>query len=594
MDPTENTDVDFVSQTHTIYAEGWLKYPHIHRAWRQAELEPLVLREHCMMLAVDNKPDRAQKHYMAAGFEVFWKYYEGICARAALAMEFLMREQQRPDFDLQNAQLSRVKAAINTAACYELTVPGRACHIPFDIEYYRNGYNLRPFDELVDILLGLLSILLQEYYDILEAHKRWKEVWTDSSNDEKISRHLVIILPDNTKMFDMLHCGALMRRLACLAVREYGEPLNNPLFVAGSDGLREDFIASNDTLVTFWDQSIYTRWRVLRMVGSSKSGKYRLFKPFFYSFQENMSPDHIEILQFPASYKAHASAQSYCGTYKDITREFFMNTLVHAPCNDPELTKILIAREPDGRECMSTTLLPIYRGRRFYLQSHMVLKAGSLTTPTNVNDVSTMHLRHNHQNHNDANIHAAQDRTTHGGDDWVKYSYRDRKSDGKLEILSSTTMMTCLLLDACDALVDSLNLSTEFNSGNLASQRAVDMAQYYWINKSSNVAKVQVRHHFCPISNSKHENNHMCYLLELQPRFHTLPQYRPSCYKCRSGYQDFRPLPFWDEQWNEQLQRAEKCLIEQFERPAYNYFGFLATALWSESTNQSSSEDEDE
>ena len=261
----------------SLQARQWMQHPTMHQEWRQAALEPMVLQENCMMMAIDSKPNDAKKRYAASGFECFWTHYEPIvhqAARGIARMEELKqisenstahKSSDEPDIRLKNRakalelQMDAAKKAACAASYYELTVPGRPCHLVFDIEYYNNEYNKKNlFENLVEKFLKLLALLFHEYYGLDEIQQYWQEVWTDSSNEEKISRHLVIHLPCQLMMADMLHCGALTRRLACLAIREYGEPKDNPLFVAGENGKEEGFEANNDTLVAFWDTLIYT------------------------------------------------------------------------------------------------------------------------------------------------------------------------------------------------------------------------------------------------------------------------------------------------------------------------------------------------
>lgn len=595
-------------------ARKWIEYPYKKRSWRQALLEPIVLRESCMLLACDIRAGDAKKRYVAMGFDEFWMSYKRTCKRAADAMQTIdLLHDSASDVGEQIslspesiAALKQAKEDANKAAYYEMTVPGRPCHLPFDIEYYRNAHNQRPFEELVDMFLTLLSRLLHEYYSIPDARWHWQEVWTDSSNDEKISRHLIIKLPCQLMMVDMLHCGALTRRLACLAIRDYGEPKDNPLFVSGADASRMDYEPNNDTKIPFWDPLIYTRWRVLRMVGSSKSGKFRFFMPFFYSVstasQTSACSSSEEITQLEHQIDKldieHTTTTRVGrrGTVDDITREFFMSSLVHAPCARPHETRLLHAREPDERECFSTTLIPTHRGGRYVLQTHMVGHAGSIPQSRSRTAVALQNSLALSTNvwSNDHMFASSTSATHDDGGDWIKCSWRDRDSCASTN--ESTNPIVRLLLDACDTLVCSLQLESKpgGDSGG-GSSSSSPMAQYYWMNSSARIAIVQVKHHYCPLSDVVHHSNHMSYMLELQPRTQLIPRYRARCYKCRTTRHNYQPLAFWDGEWKQRLENIDMLVEKQYMRLAFKLFGFLASTLWpSTNTAGDNSDDEEE
>ena len=582
-------------------AAQWLLYNQLQKKWRQRELEPVVNEENCMLIACDTKRGEASKCYLASGFDVFWQHYQPTFTRADAGMQLLnkvrtARGQQPPDTPYTASQQAAVTAAERyacDASYYEMVVPNKPCHLAFDIEYYHNTYNQRPFEQLVDMFLSLLSQLFLEYYGLDDIRKHWHEAWTDSSNDEKVSRHLIIRLPCQLMMADMLHCGALTRRLACMAIREYGEPEHNPLFVAGADGSRPGFVPTNDSLVVFWDPLIYTRFRALRMVGLSKIGKFRFFFPLLYGDEEttvtttsnNTATDTLDTDDMVTNEPSTYTTRSYTvGGVKDITREFFLTTLVHSPCDRPEQTRLLYASEPDGRTCFSTTLIPTHRQARYVLHQHLVGRAGSIPMG------SSMH----HSNANEDNTVApraprSMAQNLHGVDDpnnleWQRFKYDERLAYAATTSTTtnttdqSTREMTMLLLDACDELVPRLYLPAESRG---TSTRALHYQQYYRIHCKERVALVQLAHHYCPLSQTTHENNHMRYLIQLQPYDQIQPRYRAACFKCRSSYKDFAPLPFWNDDWRARLERVEQLELQQYQRPAYKLFGFMASALWS-------------
>lgn len=559
----------------------WFSYGEMHKEWRQRELESVVGREHCMLLACDSKRGQACKRYIACGFDMFWKGYQTTVLRANKSIQYLQRvrakhKQQHPPDTPYTAEQCATIALAERYACdasyYEMVVPNKPCHLAFDIEYYHNAHNQRPFEELVDTFLSLLSLLFQEYYGLDDMRSRWHETWTDSSNDEKVSRHLIIRLPCQLMMADMLHCGALTRRLACLAIREYGDPIDNPLFVAGPDGSDPDFVASNDSLVAFWDPLIYTRFRALRMVGSSKIGKFRYFFPLVYDT---------------------TSSERSCAVQDatHITREFFLTTLVHSPCDHPERTRILYASEPDGRTCFSTTLLPTHRQRRYVLNQQTIGRAGSIPGGSYIHRVNGDVVQRELRTTNDHNLYGVDDPSNL---EWMRFTYIERVAYTTLSTTptiedQNTKAMTLLLLDVCDALVPLLNLTPESRG---SSTGGMHLQQYYRVHCKERVALVQLAHHYCPLSNTTHSSNHMRYLIQLQPYNQLQPRYRAACFKCRASYKDFAPLPFWNEDWRMRLESVEQQELQQYQRPAYKLFGFMASVLWTD-TETCSSDDED-
>ncbi|MBS1586645.1 MAG: hypothetical protein JSS82_14010 [Bacteroidetes bacterium] len=165
---------------------------------------------------------------------------------------------------------ARITQGLETCCYYEVVDteandPGRAtpCNLAFDIEFKPHLNPTGPsFDERMAMFLAVVELMFERIARVPGISSRWHIVQLDSSNAEKISRHLVIHLPDNMMFYNWFHVGAFVRRVILLCMKLYGHPTENPLFIVEKPNAKSP--------VPFIDRVVYTSLRNFRIIGSTK------------------------------------------------------------------------------------------------------------------------------------------------------------------------------------------------------------------------------------------------------------------------------------------------------------------------------------
>lgn len=154
---------------------------------------------------------------------------------------------------------------------YEVIQEGFPCHLYFDLEFNKKDNAEKDGDEMVDLLISVVSEALLEKYSI-QVNEKWI-VELDSSTGEKFSRHLIIRIP-KIAFKDNSHAGVFVAEI-CSQISSAGE---------GDGNFKKLFVSKGSTSAEFpcqlfVDTAVYSRNRCFRLALSSKAGKNSVLLP---------------------------------------------------------------------------------------------------------------------------------------------------------------------------------------------------------------------------------------------------------------------------------------------------------------------------
>lgn len=149
------------------------------------------------------------------------------------------------------------------------------CHFHMDIETCKLKNPEYDFEKWFAILIDECREFYKTYLD--EPDLPLVRL-CDSSNEKKYSRHALFKSCTGDMFLNNAHCGAFYRHFFLLLVQKYGLPERNPFFMWSKD----EHITENavQLKVCIADQSIYTRNREYRLIGSTKMGQQRELLPY--------------------------------------------------------------------------------------------------------------------------------------------------------------------------------------------------------------------------------------------------------------------------------------------------------------------------
>lgn len=264
MDAYSITPTDMTLHSNKLLHGG---QPVQQSMWRLATAVSSKASRGGVILAQDLDKGEGRKRFYLVGLSNFFAMYSLAIKRFQTAMEMvrngLMTDQIRTDYQ---------------RCCYYEIIgqgdpddPNRGdrrsdhvnpCNLMLDIEVYRATNPDFQYESVRHKMLRCMSELLHNMYGIQDAHERWTVVEMDSSRPHKLSRHIVIHLPDGFMFTNWFHVGAFMRRLILVFMRSYGHPMTNELFIYGKTG--------DAPRTPIFDTDIYTMLRNMRIVWSSK------------------------------------------------------------------------------------------------------------------------------------------------------------------------------------------------------------------------------------------------------------------------------------------------------------------------------------
>lgn len=561
------------------------------RRWEECDvhLESMIqdpvlqlVRTHGMSaFARDKKANEGTKMYLCRGLRIFWPAYQRTLIDADLAMGKLrtLRAIKEPLSKQQRRKQEIFEAFVNRADYYELTTENDPMHLMFDIEYYheRNAQRHRWLgrhwspDELLELVLQLVQQLFHEYFGMPDMRKRWQEVWLDSTNDEKVSRHLMLRLPDNMMFTNFRHCGAFERRLTLLAVREYGEPHCNPFFVEVLKHAQEPESTAelNDRLDPFIDPTTKTKNRAMRLVGSSKKGNFRTFVPMT-RIAPTAGDGSGPLIQPPLLPPEHPAWLRRTSP-QDVTYEWFKHSLLHSPPEDRAHVRLLSVTEADNKPPVSRSTAMTHVGRRYRVLPDMVGIGGSLLRGIYGDALprfSTLVASTSRGSDTNATAtHAAVSDT----DTRIRITQHEVRA-GAPPGVDPETFHLCV--DIGNALADALH----------------DKVRYYWLFRGEEWHRMDFQiGHLCPMIGGEHNSNYVVYMMDLQPRHvpagccieddgTPVPLVRVRCFKC--GTQQVRDsvsVAFWNATWHARLVKyIERQRLSRLV-PVYE---LLANIMW--------------
>lgn len=535
QDPEQRAWIAEPADMSAAFRQSLDSYVHVPSPEYHA-LDDIVRREQCMMFGRDlyyvQRPGAAKgkKSYLGAGFERFWSRHKVLLGKMPAAYQ-----------EYAEGHRGRITTkAMDEASYYEGIRVGFPCNLALDIEYYpHENEGGMPFEERLRLQLRLISRAFLLLYGIRDAQQRWRETWSDSSNQEKVSRHCVIHLPDNMIFAGWEHCGAFMRRCTCMALREYGDPEHNPLFVYDQNTRRDmqkKGRAPNDLMKTFCDYEVYTHGRLWRLTGNSKIFGYRPLFPF----SRYHPGTHGDL---PVS-----ELLNHKHGWESVTREFVLDALVQCPPADTSQVRLLYVTEPNGTEARYGHRQPYRESGQYDVSPETIEDDGSLPARWQRAPVSR-------QRQTNAPGTAASKQTDLG----YRMTGRDAERFGdayKLpEDVPHYRVRMCVLLG--QRLVQWLAAQTS-TFAHVPDPRLI----YLW-PLDDLTFMYQPERRWCPFIEDDHQSNHVRWSISLltvsagermmpyhipAPDEHLPhPIMRPKCFSCDGEWRRM-DVPFWDDE----------------------------------------------
>lgn len=547
-------------------------YPQLHEDFTQKPMEEIAVHRQCIVWSTDKKPNDPKRSYLASGTRTFWNMYSKLLRRAE------DHRQQRAA-----ATITYAPQDVDPASHYELIMANRPVHLYIDIEYYwafnkereralgdenTKHDSVAYVNHLFDMLLTLVERMLAEYYNLPNMRQRWEEIWMDSSNEEKCSRHIMLRLPDNMMFSDVRHCGSFMRRLMLLAIREYGEPCNNPFFIhitaPSADLDVGDRTVMNNVLRPLFDTGVYTVNRNWRLVGSSKKGKRREL----WRMRNDGEAVCVGAVRSTANW--------HVCPWQDITYEYFARSLAQAAPDDPTQVRLLHFREPTGEAPKSICVIPTHIDRRYVLRDTVCIGvAGSI--PEDFfrqlrREFQTLGKRSAEQMESIDTRFAEIKERGRAGNSFASdgtVSYEDQLVKLTREVLSRNAVPS----GVC---VAQFAFAKEFGGAlqNVLGEKAA-LPIYTWVKPQQPEWMKFQTGRICPLINKDHESNNVQYLVNFG-HSSGIPYMKLKCFKC--GDTEWRsavPVPFWDDHWKEKYTRYLQQTTVAYSVSVVDFFGFL-------------------
>jgi hypothetical protein len=320
-------------------------------AMRQEECVAAATRNPGLLIfAYDLKPGEQFKGYGYGGIEGFWRYYRAMIDRETKNIEKIANNEPVPK---HLTHLMHHYEIIKTCEWMDYDVKRKyPCNIVLDIDVNIDHYHYclqkrtltsnLTFEQMVSIIIDKCAYMLEQLYGFTNVKDSWDLIQLDSSEyicKRKFSRHVIIGLPDDAMFASWADVAAFARRVILLIVKEYGLPIENPFFTSNK---------KHDPYDCIMDFKIFTNFRCMRFVGSSKLGEMRPLREL---------------------------RNGRCMPIDTITEDFFRRCLVQYIRNPHGLVRPLRCVEWDGTEAC-------------YSSSHFAFQFGELLFP--IEDISDL------------------------------------------------------------------------------------------------------------------------------------------------------------------------------------------------------------
>jgi len=145
------------------------------------------------------------------------------------------------------------------------------CHLHVDLDVNRVANPDVDFENLFPTYMNELISFYRAYFNL---ENEPKILMSDSSNEMKWSRHAVV--KDQEYMFkSSADVGCFMQRFHFNILERYGSPEKNIFYVKKGKKNKE----GEEIYEFVFDETIYTRWRVFRLLFNAKKGSERFLYP---------------------------------------------------------------------------------------------------------------------------------------------------------------------------------------------------------------------------------------------------------------------------------------------------------------------------
>lgn len=503
-----------------------------------SEIQELTLKHECLMVSEDLFADSQSRKFKCGGFDAIWDYVLPRIDQQAKAFRYIKDNYngELPMY-ISTAKLDdRIVKALDCACFYEI-IPEhktgytmRPCHLAFDIEVYHAENPNYDFDRALDALLNAVDVTFEQYYGLKGMRKQWKAVKSFSSNNKKISCHLTMRLPFNLMFAGWMHVGAFCRRVVIVAIKLYGHPEDNVMFIN---------VPKVKLKQPLPDGSVFSRWRSFRPNFMAKKGSRRPQFPVMTYYEDGVLKEKI-------------------GSFEDVSKETFLQGFIQGPPDDPTQVRILYCNEPDESPAGPNLTMPFYWNDEYCIDIGEIGNGGSLPRQWSGKMATDSFQRL---------LNAS---TEH----MMLSKYVKMNEHSALSLISDkhNTYSDQKERDIAKFCVELGNMI----ASNLEQK---DVVLSYSHNTVSHTMMFQMASRWCPMQKRHHTSNHISYIMNLCPNEDdtAMPTLSARCFHCTPKGSDpiRQTYVWWDAKWDTKRHEYMTLAMEIDKITLDEVFGWL-------------------
>ena len=230
--------VDFDPHAYSDFLVKVNEFPFYRPFGIQTPAVEIARASECLVFALDKECGKGKKSYVATGLAEFWRRYRNPACKRCF-YEMLMTERPTKMY----------------------------MDMDMDIEHNQQYDG----EQMAARLKEETALLMQQLFG-LEATV---VIESDSTNASKFSRHLTYLIPGRA-FAAVNECGAFYRRLEKHLIEKYGPVATNPFWISRMRSEHGEQVLKREMLA---DHTVYTRYRLIRCMFSSKLNQNRYLIP---------------------------------------------------------------------------------------------------------------------------------------------------------------------------------------------------------------------------------------------------------------------------------------------------------------------------